>query len=590
MAPSRLRAVAAVLLGATAAAADVVVDASGLVQSAVQRHDELRVGSSVVDTEDGPMAYTQLGPIMGAHADGFDVFRGVPYAESPKRFQPSEPKQAWGRDPLQAVSFADGCMGSATGVPESEDCLYLNIWVPPGGKKNIPVMVYFHGGINQHGSGREDLRHGDGIVQSKSWPVIWINMDYRLGIFGWLSPLPGTDTVNNLGLIDQQQALQWIQTNIAAFGGDPKRVTLEGQSEGASNILAHMVAPGSASLFQKVVLHSPPADMWSRDANERRTQFSIQRTGCQRLSPERTLQCLKQYSARILLKSDWVAEELSRNVASPTWTYNLMGLGMYMVGKDMLEVAGDLGWHPVVDGNILPGEPRELIAKGRWNKAQVLITVSQNESLGVFPASIAVALDLAFDRLLKKGDLPKIQAAYNATLAAKGQIIKHQYRLKHMMMTDKMWTCDVRSLARAIVLGGGSAYVNWWKHSPKYDPVGHMTNRVCVKGATCHAAEMMYTNPQGRGFGIDAHRFPEEAVHAKNYRDHILAFVSGVNYKHPFVPYNLGGFPVSFYDTHNVTRVNGWRKEQCDVLDSSMGEMLPEFMRKVPEAGAAPMF
>merc|ERR550525_1458099 len=111
--------------------------------------------------------------------------------------------------------------------------------------------------MNQHGSGDEVIRHGDMIVQSKKYPSIFINFDYRLGIFGWIHGEQGSGITNNIGMLDQQEALRWVQRNIAAFGGDPSRVTLQGQSEGSSTILAHMVSPGSASLFHRAVMHSP---------------------------------------------------------------------------------------------------------------------------------------------------------------------------------------------------------------------------------------------------------------------------------------------------------------------------------------------
>mmetsp|Transcript_2520 Transcript_2520/g.7559 ORF Transcript_2520/g.7559 Transcript_2520/m.7559 type:complete len:607 (+) Transcript_2520:74-1894(+) len=561
-------------------------DASSSVQAGVRVREDthLEVSSGVYHTSDGPTVLTGSGAIRGVQENGCYIFKKIPYVEAPERFAKSIPKKPWVPKVLDGTKYGPGCIGSHTDVPEREDCLNLNIWVPRGNYTNMPVMVYFHGGMLQHGSGQEALRQGDGITQSSKYPTIFVNFDFRLGIFGWFEGYKELNISRNLGLHDQQNALRWIKQNIAAFGGDPTRVTLQGQSEGAGIILAHLVSPGSAGLFHRAIFHSPPADMWSRKANKERTWFMIKRANCYRKRPEIMLRCLTRKSAQELWAADWVSEELSRHVLSPRWTSNLLGLlGFAAAEKTTSDLPFYLGWHAVVDGESLPGEPRELIAQGKWAKVPVLMTVSKNESYGIFPgaasSSAAAGIELGLNALTKSGDLPRIKTLYNQSLLRSG-IHVSDMQLLHEMVTDKMWTCDVRALASDIVRGGGEAHVGMFWHSPKWDPVGRMTNPECQHGATCHAAEMLYALPQGHGTGVAEQRGmdPEEVKFASKYRDEVLAFVHGD--KIPWVKYDTVTEPMTFYDKSGARLVRGYRKQQCDVLDSSFSEGLPMFMRK----------
>jgi len=465
-------------------------------------------------------------------------------------------------------------------VPESEDCLNLNIWLPPGAKKGMPVVVYFHGGMNQHGSGAEAFRQGDGLVQSAKYPTIFINFDFRMGIFGWISGAKGSNVTSNLGMLDQQAALRWVQRNIGFFGGDARRVTLQGQSEGAGILLAHLVAPGSRGLFDRVAFHSPPADMWSRHANEERTRFMAKKVGCQKKLPADTLACLRKVPAQTLWNADWLSEELSRNMGSSSWFRNVFQLLAFSSGKDFEAMPGYLGWHAVVDGTTLPGEPRELIARGEWSKVPVLVTVARNESLGVFPAggSSTVSMRMALGTLLGRGGGEAAAGRYRESLERSGIRSASELDVLHQMVTDKMWTCDVRSLARDVAAAGGEAYVGMFWHSPKYDPVGIRTNKECTQGASCHAADMMYILPQGHGVGIQGDGMEEEAAFARRYRDEFLAFVHGRG--HAWQPYNASSQVMTFNSAEGRWAVPGYRRPQCDVLDGYAGEMLPAFARQ----------
>lgn len=216
--------------------------------------------------------------LTGKYFDGGTAFLGVPFAEPPVgdlRWRKPQPlqKKVERRD---ATQFAAACMqtrrildwyrymaetfGASRDYYEdldvSEDCLYLNLWTPAlETDARLPVMVWIHGGSNKSGWSYENNYRGHVLAPQG---VVVVTVAYRQGLFGFLShpELEGEEAVANFGLWDLVAALQWIQDNIAAFGGDPDRVTLFGESAGGENILALMMAKPSQDLFHRGVLQS----------------------------------------------------------------------------------------------------------------------------------------------------------------------------------------------------------------------------------------------------------------------------------------------------------------------------------------------
>lgn len=149
----------------------------------------------------------------------------------------------------------------------SEDCLYLNVYTPLPGQKPLPVMVFIHGGHFDQGASGDFvllsfLHLGcilyDGANFVTKGNVILVTLNYRLGALGWLVT---NDFGGNFGFQDQQLALNWVQKNIAFFGGDPNQVTLFGQSAGGTSIRGHLVAPSSGGLFHRAIIQSDPASL-----------------------------------------------------------------------------------------------------------------------------------------------------------------------------------------------------------------------------------------------------------------------------------------------------------------------------------------
>jgi para-nitrobenzyl esterase len=211
-----------------------------------------------------PLARTALGTLSGLERDGVALFLGVPFALPPtgtRRFRRAQAVPAWSgtRDatrhgPIapQAAARLAAAMGSYT-RRQDEDCLTLTIATPAPDEKRRPVMVWLHGGAFTTGAGSLDWYSGSNLARLGDIVVVGIN--YRLGALGFLCH--GNIADGNLGIDDQRMALRWVRENIAAFGGDPARVTLVGQSAGGGAIAALLLDPEARGLFERAILQSP---------------------------------------------------------------------------------------------------------------------------------------------------------------------------------------------------------------------------------------------------------------------------------------------------------------------------------------------
>jgi para-nitrobenzyl esterase len=207
------------------------------------------------------------GELEGAFANNQQVraFKGIPFAAPPVgdlRWKAPQAMTAW-KGVRQAKDFGSHCIQSA-GYPDmvfhdpgpSEDCLTLNVWTPANAKPGpLPVMVWIYGGGFVCGGTSESRQDGQFLAARN---VVIVSMNYRLGIFGFFSHPELTvespfHASGNYGLLDQAAALGWVQRNIAAFGGDPKNVTIFGESAGSSSVSAQMASPISRSLFSKAI-------------------------------------------------------------------------------------------------------------------------------------------------------------------------------------------------------------------------------------------------------------------------------------------------------------------------------------------------
>lgn len=272
---------------------------------------------------DESVVVTQNGPIQGVVFDDFRAFVGVPYAEppvGPRRWQPSVFKQPWSGT-WDATQDPPGCMQLCVNdepphiCPQviSEDCLYLNVWTPRLANltEPVPVLVFIHGGNFWDGAAGGLNKTGpllyDGEQYVKNTNQIVVVIQYRLGALGFLYLGGKSSVTSNYGLMDQITALQWVKNNIAAFGGDPTRVTAIGQSAGAMSLSLHMTRPQNEALFNGVVMMSNPFGEPYRDTSNAQLLGSLfaNFSGCpvQNGDYAAAETCLRAQSANTLLSA-----------------------------------------------------------------------------------------------------------------------------------------------------------------------------------------------------------------------------------------------------------------------------------------------
>lgn len=230
-----------------------------------------------LDALAAPLVQTQSGELRGAPDGRVLSFKGIPYAAppvGPLRWRPPAPPAAW-QGVRNATKFGASCeqpRRTSTAVipwtaeylsdpPFSEDCLFLNVWTPalhPASK--LPVVVWIHGGGFSEGSGEVPVYRGTHLAQKG---IVVVTINYRLGLFGFLANAlldAEQGSSGEYGMMDQVAALEWVKANIAAFGGDPARVTIEGQSAGAISVHNLLAAPSADGLFARAIAES---NSWS---------------------------------------------------------------------------------------------------------------------------------------------------------------------------------------------------------------------------------------------------------------------------------------------------------------------------------------
>ena len=311
----------------------------------------------------GTTVGTVSGPVCGINSDGVTQWLGIPYAAPPVgqlRWQPPQAPTPW-TDPLPAVQYSAGCPGA--GVPTtSEDCLYLNVIAPPNPSgQHLPVMVWIHGGGFQFGASSEF----SGANIASSGHVVFVSMNYRLGLLGFLATKALGAHAGDYGLQDQQAAMRWVQNNISSFGGDPNDVTIFGESAGGSSVCDQLTSPTASGLFGKAISESgfynsitgvntsyQPQDCKSTLPTEQQADAAgdafATRVGCTNAAQEAA--CL-------------------RNTPLATLTADAGG-----------GVAGVTN-SPIVNGTTLTMSPAVAFARGRFNRVSTIMGTLRDEDL-----------------------------------------------------------------------------------------------------------------------------------------------------------------------------------------------------------------
>lgn len=322
--------------------------------------------STVVDTS--------LGALRGTTEGGVRVWRGIPYAEQPigeRRFRAPVDLQPWagvrdavehGPVPPQGRSFVGG--GRDDPKIRDEACLTLTVWAPDTDTP-LPVMVWIPGGAFVYGAGQLQLYNGSRLAANGD--VVVVNVTYRLGVFGGfeLGDL-GAGFADNLCLRDQIAALRWVQDNIAAFGGDPSRVTIFGESAGATSVLALLASPAGEGLFARAIAQSPALPLIAdRATRAKRAHEFVELVG----ADPAAFPVLPQ---RVLRRA---AGEMQRRSAetTPTLAYGLT-YGVDLLPKHPIEAArvGEVNPVPLIVGT--NSHEASMFA---WSKPPMLPTTAE---------------------------------------------------------------------------------------------------------------------------------------------------------------------------------------------------------------------
>ncbi len=204
---------------------------------------------------------TQSGPVKGVVQDGVGIYKGIPYAKPPLgdlRFAPPQDAEPWA-DVLDCSAFGDIATQDSVsgGLSMSEDCLTVNVWTPAtGADEKLPVYVWIHGGGFAIGSGAEADYDGANFAKEG---IVAVTLNYRLNAPGFFASQETYDqygTTGNWGILDQIKALEWINANIGAFGGDSSNITIGGESAGSYSVSALITSPLAEGLFQRAIMES----------------------------------------------------------------------------------------------------------------------------------------------------------------------------------------------------------------------------------------------------------------------------------------------------------------------------------------------
>jgi para-nitrobenzyl esterase len=401
------------------------------------------------------------GMISGALADGVRSFKGVPFAAPPVgdlRWRPPQPVAAWqgvrecneyGPDCPQAP-YPSLSLFYSPPRKQSEDCLYLNVWTAANDGEKRPVMVWIYGGGLTRGSGAVPTYDGTALAKKG---VVLITINYRIGPFGYLAHPELTAESShrasgNYGVLDQIAALQWVRKNIAAFGGDPNRVTIFGESAGSWSVNVLAATPLAKDLFHRAIGESggqfgPMATLGEAEKNG--AAFA-KAAGAQDLKAFRDVPAEKIVA---LFNHDPEGKKFKTQ--------------------------------PVVDRWVLPDEIRNIFAQGKQNKTPVIVGSNANEMTS----------------LTGPGSLPKTMEEYRKRVDAQYGAMSKDYDAAYPVkneaeipaaylgaMRDSVFTLAMRTWARMATDGRSKAYHYYFSHAPP--------NRNSQYLGAYHAGEIAY--------------------------------------------------------------------------------------------------
>jgi para-nitrobenzyl esterase len=416
------------------------------------------------------IVHVSSGQLRGSLQGGTAVFLGIPYAAPPVgqlRWREPLPPNPWAgvRDAtrpgsacvqneagvgsfIKPLAAAYGATYTIPPVSSSEDCLFLNAWIPDWPhQSHLPVMVWLHGGSNRVGSGTEDSYDGTALA---SHGVIVVTLNYRLGVMGFFSHPELTaesphHSSGNYGLLDQIAALKWVQQNIAEFGGDPANVTVFGESAGSIDATVLMASPLTQNLFRRVIAESG-------------TAFG--------LGPERTVAYMEPLGVA-------VGKAAGAQPGSQIEALRKLPAAQVAQIENGLIASQFKGYDPnasVVDGWVLPQSPAKAYASGAIEKVDLLAGINARE-FSAFRVGAEAAQKLSGQPAAKPGIGQQISQFADATRPLYGnwtdlavasymsKIIVHGAPALDQATNDILGACPVGAEAAMVTNAGQRAFV-----------------------------------------------------------------------------------------------------------------------------------
>ena len=403
---------------------------------------------------------TRFGVVVGNAYAGGSEFLGIPFAQPPVgalRWKPPVDPVPW-TTPRPAQSFGPACpqmafaQGQTTGTLEGdEDCLQLNVWTPQTATSSLPVLVFIHGGGHTQGSAgetRAGTRMYDGRHLAARGPAVVVTLQYRLGPLGYLV-YPGLDAESptgksgNYGVLDEIQALHWVHDNIAAFGGDPAKVMVFGQSAGGVDTANLLTTTRAAGLFQRAAVESAPPVLGAYADVEAKGQAFVDGLVASG-TPAQKVAALRAMDWRVL------------------------------VGGETPPVDGGavtMAWQPVIDGDVFTGTPSAVFASGRYNHVPLLIGSNADEMSLSSPPIVTPAMVSA----LAVATVPAGFVSQALALYPPGSNDAQARQSYVQLLTDAQFTSTVRRAARAVAASQAEPvrrYFVSYRQAPPLDAYG----------------------------------------------------------------------------------------------------------------------
>lgn len=457
--------------------------------------------SGVGATDPPTVIETKYGPVKGGSFNGVTAFHSIPFGAPPTgqaRFKQAQPPAPWTevKDVTGMPNICPQLKLTKGIVLGHEDCLYLHVYVPDHDPSvKLPVMQWIYGGGYIMGDGYE-FGFYDGANMAKEHNVIVVAANYRLDVLGFLAleELQSEDpngSTGNMALLDQTLALQWTQDNIAAFGGDPSKVAIFGESAGGFSVCWHLVSPSSKGLFSAAIMESGSCDGTQFFQAQKDTfafgRVYAQAMGCSMTGPA-LLQCLRDKPFEDLMTS------LLSEITNPNWPFNATtGHAAARKGQQVLAqhhaalreagvpeehlammsaappilppFAPFMSWGPTIDGVALLDLPLFSMQRGEFARVPTIFGTNKNEGMIFVPAFPIVVKNTSFPpsdadmRLIVRHEM--IARKMNASVvdsivdsimdhyptAAYGGNLWHRAA---GMLTDYFFACGHRRSARAV--------------------------------------------------------------------------------------------------------------------------------------------